>query len=134
MANISSHLLFLLIVGFLQQLRLRVPVLRLHFVEVWVLGRHFLRLSLRRVFLRVSVPLGCVDDLPVRATVPRLVRIVEGAALGVEWALLIRIARTPIHRARLILVMALLPLETLEVWVLSGADLVLLRVGQHRLL
>ena len=64
----------------------------------------------------------------------RLVRVVQGAALRVEGALLVRISGTPIHGAQLILVVALLPLKALEVRILARADLILLRIGQHGLL
>ena len=126
----------IVVLGLLQKFRLRIPILGLHFVEVWVLAR--LRLLLGRV-LHVTVSLvGRIHYLPVCSTVSTWRR---GAtlALAAERTLLVRrVTRTAIHRARLVLVhlfltivVALLSLEALEVGVLASSDLVLLEVGEY---
>lgn len=124
-----------MVIGLLQQLRLGIPVLGLNLLKVLILGRQFLPWASRRV-VRLIITLCSVDNLPISTTVStsRLVWVVEGATFGVEGALLIRITWTSIHRTRLILIVALLPLKTLEVRVLSSTYLVLLGVCQYSFL
>lgn len=102
-------------------------------MQVRILQANLLRLLYRRV-LRVRVPLiARVNDLAVgaRSMAATVVRVISCAALAVERALLVGVARTSVHGARIVLVLTLLSMEALEVRILARAHLVFLRFGQH---
>lgn len=97
---LQNLLLLLVVLGLLQELRLGVPVLGLHFLKVWILEGHRLLMLLLGRVLGISVALvGSIHYLTVLRAVAGLVRVIQRATLAMERTVLVRVPWTSVGRA-----------------------------------